>query len=584
MKQIASRPFVSLFSAMLLVALLCPTLARAQAANVQALGLVRQAMEAYSNLNLDQARAQLDQALALAPQLDKPTLARIHASYGIVWIGGFTDNAKGQQSFLVGLCLDNTILVDPLLSTPEIDMMFSLSKQQVNPATCQTALAGVVTPGPVTPAPVGGVPGMVPQPAEQPAAPPVEPSCGTHNAPEEQKQKTELPIYVELDSSMIGRVTRLTAKYAFDANQKYTDLPLSMVGNGYGAMISCEQGKIHEFDPKTIAYYVEGYDSQNHRLCTIGTKEMPNEVRMMPEVAIPVEGLPGMPPPKECKPCPPWDETCKKGAALPGIDEPCTKSQGCQEELVCGESGLCESSPESAKTGGPSAFYINPSFGAGFGYMTKDKPLRSISGKGAATKLVEKKYSISGMAFGGLPIRLAVGFFTIPELSIEVSGRFDAWVSSEKSLKSCYELQLEQGGKYSDLNCKPSINESDPAADEKAKQSVAIDENNNTLMKSSTQIAWLVNARVRYALVSGDALRISAFVGIGYGFIKYRIATNGGDPYFPMPGMVDIEVGPSILYYFTPNVGIGAEVPIDFIVGDGFGFNFDPSLVLSFGY
>jgi hypothetical protein len=580
MKHIAPHPVRSLGIAVLLVAALCPAMARAQAANVQALGLVRQAMEAYSNLNLDQSRAQLDQALALAAQLDKATLARVHVSYGILWIGGFTDNAKGQQSFLVGLCLDSTILVDPLLSTPEIDMMYALSKQQVNPATCQTALAGVVVPGGgVVPPPPGQ--GAFPPP---PVTPPAEPSCGTLNSIEEQKQKMELPIYVELDQSMMGRVARLTAKYAFDANQKYTDLPLSMVGNGYGAMISCAQGKIHEFDPKTITYYVEGYDNQNRKVCTIGTKDMPNEVRMMPEVAIPVEGLPGMPPPKECQACAPWDQTCK-GNVLPGIDEPCTKSVGCQEGLNCGESGLCESAPES-KTGGPTTFYVNLGVGAGFGYMSKDMTIRQI-GSDTATKekyLKETKTNPAGMAWSGIPARLAVGFFVIPDLSIEVTTRFDVYISSEKQLKSCYELAKDQGQvPYSELGeqCRPQVAD---GKDEDAKRSLAIDAQQNTLENQKTQIAWLVNARVRYAIISDDAFRLSIFGGVGYGFIKYRIATSDGSAYFPMPGMVDIEVGPAIAYYFTPNVGIIAEVPIDAIVGDGFGLNFDVNVGLSFGF
>jgi len=77
---------------------------------------------------------------------------------------------------------------------------------------------------------------------------------------------------------------------------------------------------------------------------------------------------------------------------------------------------------------------------------------------------------------------------------------------------------------------------------------------------------------------------LSLFAGAGYGHIIYKVASPSGDPYYPKPGFVDIEVGAGIIFYFARNFGLGLELPIDVLVADGWAVNLDPSLVLSFGF
>jgi tetratricopeptide (TPR) repeat protein len=107
--------------------------------NVEALSRVGAAMDKYSELDFDTAKAFLEQAMTLAPDLDKKTLARIHLSFGVLWSGGFADHEKARRHFLIAVCFDPGILIDPLFLTPEIDAEFSSAKVQANPGTCQEA-------------------------------------------------------------------------------------------------------------------------------------------------------------------------------------------------------------------------------------------------------------------------------------------------------------------------------------------------------------------------------------------------------------------------------------------------------------
>jgi hypothetical protein len=66
MVKVLSRSVGLLCGLLLLLTLFSPGTASAQNANAQALGLVRDGMDAYSNLDLDAAKAKLDQALGIS--------------------------------------------------------------------------------------------------------------------------------------------------------------------------------------------------------------------------------------------------------------------------------------------------------------------------------------------------------------------------------------------------------------------------------------------------------------------------------------------------------------------------------------
>ena len=101
---------------------LCLHAADAAAQNPQAtvMQLNQQAMTAYGNLQFAQAMQILKQAEATCQQyqLKGAPLARTYLNMGVVEVGGNQNNAAGLEHFKKALCTDNTVMLDPLSSTP----------------------------------------------------------------------------------------------------------------------------------------------------------------------------------------------------------------------------------------------------------------------------------------------------------------------------------------------------------------------------------------------------------------------------------------------------------------------------------
>jgi hypothetical protein len=558
------------------------------AAKTKVSGLVKEAMDAYSNLDLTAATGALEEALGYAPDLDKTTLARLYIAYGTIRIGGSGDNASGQRDFATALCLDVGVMIDPLMSTPDIDAVLMMAKQQATPANCPNILSTIVLPAGMTSGPPKGQ-------NNDPGVPP----CGKHTAPTELKQRYELPIYIDLDPAMRARLAKMVVKYSFDSSPEFKELPIVPAGPGFGAQVTCDEGQIRLYDPATIGYYIEGYDRLGNLICGHASAQGPFVVVMSPEAA-PLPGAPGLPVPKECTPCPPWDKTCGKGV-MPGDGEMCDPAVGCAEGLTCGEAGVCEPGKTAGGPRGPQKFYVNLSGGVGFGGMSQEITFTAIAKENGDDVVETYTKKPSGFAFGGVPLRLAVGV-RIPKvdwLSVEVTGRIDVtkFTTSDIDNQSCWDAA---GGDLDTANNKtctdvdgmgPTTDPHVDFTDEAAQKSVALTEGGQPVEILTKHIAdaWLVNARARFTLVdkpilTAGAMRFSLFAGAGYGHIIYKVASPSGDPYYPKPGFVDIEVGAGLIFYFARNFGLGLELPIDVLVGDGWAVNFDPTVVASFGF
>lgn len=580
MALFASRTAKTLSGFLIVAALAVPSAVNAQGtAKIRVLSLVRDAMDAYSNLDLDGATAKLEEALGFAPDLDKPTLARVYVSYAIVWIGGFADNAKGQRDFSIALCLDETIGVDPLLSSPDIDLVFNMAKNSV-PDSCPDLLSTIIVPG-------GGgtAPGEI-------VNPPV-PSCGVHNPPGEQRQKYEVPLYIEMDPGMRPYVSKVLVKYALDGSGQYKEMQANPIGGGFGAQISCDEGQIRVYDPSSISYYIEGYNQAGAIVCGNASSQGPYVTVMNPDATV-LPPLPGMAPPQECAPCPPWDPNC--GSTLPQLGDPCTPGTGCAQGLVCGDAGICEEAGSEGPVSGPSKFYVNVGGGSGFGIMSQKIGFGKVDTVEDQDPTVYEFNQVtaepSGAAWSSVGIRLALGFHITEKLSVEVTGRFDPMIATFEDVKSCKEaLQDKYGDDWedhvADAACTPYPTANDHPTADNADMSVALDdpldEGGKEIKTSEKLVAWLVNARVKYRLLQKGGLHISVFGGVGYGKFKYRIVA-GEDKYFPTPTGINVELGPQLAYYFNNNIGIVAEIPIDLVVLDGWAINFDVLLGLSFGF
>jgi len=112
---------------------LAPAAASAQNPQATVMQLNQQAMAAYGNLQFAQAMQILKQAEATCQQynVQGPAKARTYLNMGVVEVGGNQNNAAGLDYFKKALCIDQTVMLDPLSSTPEIETLFNLARSQV---------------------------------------------------------------------------------------------------------------------------------------------------------------------------------------------------------------------------------------------------------------------------------------------------------------------------------------------------------------------------------------------------------------------------------------------------------------------
>ena len=103
----------------------------------QVIDLNRQAMEAYNNLEIDQARQLLEQAeqLATSNHVTGAPLARTYLNLGVIQIAGLSENAEGLRYFTLALRADPSVQLDPLTSTPEIQLVYARARNEVGAST-----------------------------------------------------------------------------------------------------------------------------------------------------------------------------------------------------------------------------------------------------------------------------------------------------------------------------------------------------------------------------------------------------------------------------------------------------------------
>ncbi len=561
----------------LIVVWLC---AEAQSAVAQdnserALDLVGAAMDAYSNLEMDKAKGLLEQALALKDTIDNVTLAKVYVGFGVLWVGGFTNSSESKTSFIKALCLDESAKVDPLFSTPEIDLAFTEAKSAVSPATCREM----------------GVGGNVSMPP-----------CGMHDPIPEQKAGYEVPFYVDVDPSVRFQLSGIAVKYAFDNKGQFRTLVLDSIGDsGYGALVTCDKGEIRTANPDSVQYYIEGYDSNNNVICGHGSEETPMDVIMGNDV--PIIRRPGLDP-----------VSCTAPVAKKDVGESCMMESECKEGLKCNDDFKCEgerggegTTPTPTTGKGPKKFYVTLTGGAGFGYINKDVVVNTFNSDAETVPINEDSTTTvptrgvietntnkaGGTGWSGVPIRLTIGYKFTPKLSAEISARVDGFVVSYKNPISCWDdsgaspTTLRQF--YDGTKCSTDIQNSEALYTDDEVEYVArrsgVLKDGKVRQEIKYQVPWIINARVRYQFLTKGGLQSSFFGGVGYGHIQYRVPDTGSNLiYYPLVGMVDIDLGIGLAYYFTKNVGLVFDVPIDFMVGDGFSVNFDFNLGLGFGF
>ncbi len=299
-------------NATLVLALLLSSLsvvASAQSNPQQLAEANRVAMDAYNNLDLDAAKETLEQAAKNAEKagVKGPALARTYANLGVVYVGGFSDNAAGLDAFVKALQQDASVEPDPLVSTPDIQQVYTLAKRKVGSggATATPAPAAARMPGPVE----GNL---------------------THVPAAEQLPQTGVPVYLEVPPDLA--VAEVEIFYRSLGMPKPRSAKLVEIGSGFGYVIPCSD----VFEPK-VEYFIVAKDAAGKQVGNAGTPQNPVAVPIVATRTQPPAALPGQAPPAQCaqtEECPPGMPGCKKRGNKQ-MGDTCTADSECGEGLIC---------------------------------------------------------------------------------------------------------------------------------------------------------------------------------------------------------------------------------------------------------
>ncbi|MBN2343895.1 MAG: hypothetical protein JXX29_17305 [Deltaproteobacteria bacterium] len=341
----------------------------------------KQAMDDYGNLEIDKALANLKEAeqICLNNNLAGSPLARTYVNMGMVEFGGNGDNALAMELFKKALCQDPSVMLDPLNSTPDMDILFKGAKSQVDSQGCPNKPTSPAGGGePTVDDLLGG--GTTPTPAGPPStvtavsAAEVVNDVLRHTPVTQQARLIPIPFFVQTNPEI--EVASVVAFYRTVGERIFQQLPLVSKPSGWSAYIQCDV--LTTLDPVAIEYYIAVTDAAGQLLSTAGSEAQPFTIQIGEAVSAPPPSIPGEEPMPACQEeCPPWNPDCnnadcKQYADLCSEDEPCCAGMACVDAVcVEAEGGIGEG--ETLNTKGANTkvrFYVNG--GIGFGFIPKE--------------------------------------------------------------------------------------------------------------------------------------------------------------------------------------------------------------------
>ncbi len=332
--------------------------APAEAQLRRVLDLNRQAMEAYNNLEIEQALSLLQEALEVARRgnVSGSPLARTYVNLGVVSIGGFGDNGQGMSYFVQALQADPNVQLDPLTSSPDIQSVFALAQRRSGGGSGRSGGSGSNDSGRAGSA--SSTPGTIPH----------------HPAPE-QLTNTALPIFIEApDDAPIGNVY---VYYKAPGMRDYRRMEMRRVSEGFGLELPC-----HEVMAPRVQYYIVAFDRDGAPMGFAGSAEDPIVVPVVSSRTQPPPALPGAPPPEQCsdEECPPGMPGCHSGGGSAGLGDTCVTTSDCRSGLTC-DDNFCvagDGGEDESDDGDMPRVFVRASFAAGFGYASSGHAADSI--------------------------------------------------------------------------------------------------------------------------------------------------------------------------------------------------------------
>jgi hypothetical protein len=336
--------------------------------------LNKKAVEAYENLDMDEASKYLRQALELcaAEGLNSHKVkARTHIHLGIVLVGGYKKRDQGIQQFKRALEIDPTIKPTKSLNSPEIQAAFDEAAKDMN-----------IVPGGGAP-PVAATQPPTPRPAESPKPAPVvaaAPRRIVHSPVTTAPSDSTISIKASIEGGL-GPSDKLILAYRPEGASDF--LARDMEANSEGSFVA----RIPE--PATrgaiVSYYLEARNKAGQALVSSGNAAEPYVI------------------------------TLAEGSAITTGEDP---------TAILGRShgGDLE---DSTVSGGEHKYWLGFGFGSGFGWARGTPEVNPTDKSGA-------KITLPG---GFAPARLMhlvpeVGFYLSPSLLLSLQGRIQIVTSA----------------------------------------------------------------------------------------------------------------------------------------------------------
>jgi hypothetical protein len=255
--------------------------------------LNKKAVDAYENLELEEARKFLTEALELcaAEGLNRHAIkATTHLNLGVVLVGGLKQRDAGTKQFQRALEIDPNVKVPKRLNNPEIQAAFEQASKggggdvAAKPTTPAKPAATPPATAPTAPPKLPPVPATPPKPAVTPPTPAVptpDPAASlpitlVHEPPTEAKLGTAYTVKAKVEGG--GRFDRIVLAYRAEGASDFLARDMDRTPEGeYEARIPepAMQGA-------SVSYYLEARGRGGQALARNGTPDAPHVVALSP--------------------------------------------------------------------------------------------------------------------------------------------------------------------------------------------------------------------------------------------------------------------------------------------------------------